>query len=87
MVRALVVDDYAYAGTIVNWRIEADREIEVVGQAADGVEALSKVEDLRPDVVTMDVVMPRMDGLKTLKYLMKMRPTPMVSALTHEAPR
>jgi two-component system chemotaxis response regulator CheB len=86
MIRVLVVDDSSYARTVVSKRLAADPEIEVAGHATDGIEALAKIEELRPDVVTMDIVMPRMDGLKALEYLMKVNPTPvvMVSALTQE---
>ncbi len=66
--------------------LEEDFEIEVVGVARDGLEALEKVRDLRPDVVTLDVEMPRMDGLAALQQLMRDSPVAvvMVSALTSE---
>ncbi len=60
--------------------------VQVVGQAADGLEAVRKALELRPDVITMDVEMPRMDGVSAVAEIMKTVPTPivMVSTLTHE---
>ncbi len=83
-IKVLVVDDSAYARTVISARLAADPQIEVVGQAGDGIEALIKIGALRPDVVTLDVVMPRMDGLEALRHIMREYPLPviMVSALT-----
>ncbi|MBI2875369.1 MAG: chemotaxis response regulator protein-glutamate methylesterase [Candidatus Tectomicrobia bacterium] len=66
--------------------LESDAMIQVIGTARDGVEALEKLELLRPDVLTLDVEMPRMDGLTTLARIMERSPTPvvMLSALTVE---
>jgi two-component system chemotaxis response regulator CheB len=85
-IRVLTVDDSATARSILSGHLAADPEIEVIGSARDGVEALSKIITLRPDVVTLDVEMPRMDGLRTLNHIMKHNPTAviMVSALTEE---
>ena len=83
-IRVLVVDDSASVRSIFCRRLAADPEIEVVDHAADGLEAIQKVRDLRPDVVTMDVEMPRMDGLEAVQHIMRESPRPivMVSALT-----
>ncbi len=85
-IRVLVVDDSRYVIVTVTKRLEADPEIEVVGSARNGIEAIEKVKSLRPDVVTMDVVMPEMDGLEALRRIMAECPTPviMLSALTSE---
>jgi two-component system chemotaxis response regulator CheB len=85
-IKVLVVDDSAYARTVLSRRLIADPDIEVAGFAADGIEAVEKVAALRPDVVTLDIVMPRMDGLGALERIMKDSPTAvvMVSALTRE---
>ena len=63
-----------------------DPGIEVIGTASNGCEAVEKVKSLRPDVVTMDVVMPEMDGIAALEKIMAECPTPvvMLSALTSE---
>jgi len=66
--------------------LSSDPEIKVIGVARDGVEAVDKVLELQPDVVTMDVEMPRMDGIEALRLIMDKHPVPviMVSSLTTE---
>ena len=85
-IRVLVVDDSRYVITAVTNRLNADPEIEVIGSAHDGIEAIKKVKSLKPDVITLDVIMPEMDGITTLKKIMEECPTPvvMLSALTSE---
>ena len=77
-IRVLIVDDSAFARMAISGRIRLAPEIEVVGAAVDGIDALDKVKRLRPDVVTLDVEMPRMDGLTTLDRIMLECPTPVV---------
>ncbi len=76
--RVLIVDDSALARMVISRRVSLDPSIEVVGVAIDGVDALEKVKALRPDVVTLDVEMPRMDGLTTLSHIMSECPTRVV---------
>jgi two-component system chemotaxis response regulator CheB len=85
-IRTLVVDDSGFVVSTVTKRLETDPEIEVVGSARDGKEALNKIQNLKPDVITLDVVMPEMDGLAVLEHIMAEQPTPviMLSALTSE---
>lgn len=85
-IRVLVVDDSAFARFAIAKRISSDPEIEVVGHARDGIEALDLTRSLQPSVITMDVTMPRMDGMDAVEKIMKECPTPivMVSALTTE---
>jgi two-component system chemotaxis response regulator CheB len=85
-IRVLVVDDSGYVITSVTNKLNADPNIEVVGSARNGIEAIEKVKDLKPDVVTLDVIMPEMDGLTALQKIMVECPTPvvMLSALTSE---
>ena len=85
-IRVLVVDDSAFARSTIATRLGADPGIEVVGQARDGLEAVEMTKELKPSVVTMDVTMPRMDGLAALERIMLECPTPvvMLSALTGE---
>jgi two-component system chemotaxis response regulator CheB len=85
-IRTLVVDDSWFVITSVKKRLEADPGIEVIGSARDGKEAIDKIRTLKPDVVTLDVIMPEMDGLAVLKQVMSEQPTPviMLSALTSE---
>lgn len=84
--RVLVVDDSAFMRVTLTRLLSEDPELQVVGTARDGIDALEKVEALRPDVITLDVEMPRMDGLEFLRQLMMTRPTPvvMLSSLTQE---
>ncbi len=85
-VQVLVVDDSAFMRKVITDILQADPEIEVIGTAKDGLEALEQVEKLNPDVITLDVEMPKMDGLEYLKRQMVTRPIPvvMVSSLTQE---
>ncbi len=84
MVRVLVVDDSALMRQILTKALSSDPEIEVVGSAPDPHIARQKIKELNPDVITLDVEMPRMDGLTFLDRIMRLRPTPvvMVSTLT-----
>jgi two-component system chemotaxis response regulator CheB len=88
-VRVLVVDDSAFTRHILTRHLEADPGITVVGAAYDGLDALAKMPALRPDVVTLDVEMPRMDGLTALRRIMAECPTPVIvlSALTQRGAR
>ncbi|MFW5815938.1 MAG: protein-glutamate methylesterase/protein-glutamine glutaminase [Wenzhouxiangella sp.] len=84
MVRVLIVDDSALVRTILTKVLDSDPEIEVVGSAPDPFVARDKIKLLNPDVITLDIEMPRMDGITFLKNLMRLRPMPvvMVSTLT-----
>ncbi|MBI4246530.1 MAG: chemotaxis response regulator protein-glutamate methylesterase [Candidatus Rokubacteria bacterium] len=83
-IRVLVVDDSALMRQILSQILASDPAIEVVGTAPDPLIARDKIKALNPDVVTLDVEMPRMDGLAFLERLMRARPMPvvMVSSLT-----
>jgi two-component system chemotaxis response regulator CheB len=86
LVRVLVTDDSAFMRTAITRMIESDPGLRVAGSAQSGQQALEKIAALKPDVVTLDVEMPGMDGLDTLRRIMKDFPTPviMVSSLTQE---
>ncbi len=77
-VRVLVVDDSALMRKLIPMILERDPEIEVVGTAMDGAFALRKIAELQPDVVTLDLEMPRMDGLETLRMIMRGAPMPVI---------
>ncbi len=83
-IRVLVVDDSALMRQLITEILEQDRDIEVVGVASDPYVAREKILKLNPDVLTLDVEMPRMDGLSFLEKLMAGRPMPvvMLSSLT-----
>jgi two-component system, chemotaxis family, protein-glutamate methylesterase/glutaminase len=94
-IKVLVVDDAAFMRRAVADILSSDDQIEVVETARDGLDGLAKVEALRPDVITLDIDMPRMDGLTTIRHLMIETPVPIVvlsslagdGAITFEALR
>ena len=83
-VRVLIVDDSALARRLLTEILASDRDIEVVGAANDPFMVRDKIKQLHPDVITLDVEMPGMDGITFLENLMRLRPMPvvMVSTLT-----
>jgi two-component system chemotaxis response regulator CheB len=84
--KVLVVDDSAFMRKVITKMVDSDPELTVVGTAFDGLNALKRIEELNPDVITLDVNMPRMDGITTLRKIMEKNPIPvvMVSATTKE---
>ncbi len=82
-VRVLVVDDSALMRKLIPLILERDPDIEVVGTAMDGTFVLKKIAELQPDVVTLDLEMPRMDGIETLRTIMKNAPLPVLVFSTH----
>ncbi len=78
IINVLVVDDSAVAREFLVHALGSDPEIRVIGTAADGEEAISKVRQKKPDVVTMDMHMPRMNGLAATRKIMETQPTPIV---------
>jgi two-component system chemotaxis response regulator CheB len=86
-IKVLVVDDSVSARNIISSILATDKRIKVVGMASDAYEARDLVVALRPDVICLDINMPRMDGVTFLKKLMKYVPTPvvMVSSLTKKS--
>ncbi|RKY10726.1 MAG: chemotaxis response regulator protein-glutamate methylesterase [Planctomycetota bacterium] len=77
-IRILVVDDSAFMRKLLTKAIESDPECKVIKTAGNGVEALKDVAKLKPDVVTMDIELPEIDGLACLGYIMEKFPTPVV---------
>ena len=82
-IRVLVVDDSALMRKLIPAILARDSSIEVVGTAMDGAFALKKIEELQPDVVTLDLEMPRMDGMEMLRLIMKRAPLPIILFSTH----
>ena len=82
-VRVLVVDDSALMRKLIPQMLEADPSIEVVGTAMDGNFCLKKIEELKPNVVTLDLQMPGMNGIDTLKEIMRRHPLPVVVVSSH----
>lgn len=86
-IRVLVIDDSAFMRVLIADMLNSDVNIEVVASARNGREGLEKVIALKPDIITLDIEMPVMNGLETLAELMKMKPVPkviMLSSFTYE---
>ena len=88
-VKVLVVDDSGFFRRRVSEILSADPNIQVIGTATNGREAIEQVQALKPDVITMDYEMPMMDGITAVRNIMQRCPTPvlMFSSLTHEGAR
>ena len=88
-IRAIVVDDSVLMRQLIKQLLESDPEIEVVATAMDPYVAREKIKAYKPDVITLDIEMPRMDGLTFLKNLMRLHPIPtvMISTLTEKGAR
>ena len=88
-IKVLVVDDSAFMRKTITALLNSEPSIHVVGEGVDGEDAVQKVKTLLPDIVTMDIEMPRMNGLEALKIIMRERPVPviMVSSLTESGAR
>ena len=84
-IRVLIVDDSALVRSLLTEILQEDSHLEVVGAARDPYEAREMIKSLNPDVLTLDIEMPRMNGLTFLSNLMRLRPMPvvMISTLTH----
>ncbi|MEE9551482.1 MAG: response regulator, partial [Gammaproteobacteria bacterium] len=85
-IKVLIIDDSALIRQMLTDILSSDRHIEVVGSAMDPYLAREKIKKLNPDVLTLDVEMPKMDGISFLRSLMRLRPMPvvMVSSLTEK---
>ena len=83
-IKALVVDDSAFMRKSISMMLESDPEIQIIGTARDGMEGYELVKSLKPDIVTLDIEMPKMNGLTALKKIMQDCPTSviMLSSLT-----
>src|SRR5512142_578621 len=86
IIRVLVVDDSAFVRKVVSQMLARSPFIDVVGVARDGEEALEKTAELHPDVVTLDLMMPRVDGIGYLRRQMAIKPVPVVvCSIAHES--
>jgi len=85
-IKVLIIDDSATIRRLLSLVLGADPEISVVGEAENPIEARELIKQTDPDVLTLDVEMPKMDGIEFLRRLMRLRPTPvvMISTLTHK---
>jgi two-component system chemotaxis response regulator CheB len=87
MIEVLVVEDSPVAREFLLYILDSDPEIKVVGTATNGKQALAALEDIKPDVITMDIHMPEMDGFEATRRIMETSPTPIVIVTANENPR
>ena len=84
-IRVLVVDDHALFAEALSLTLRADSRLEVVGSAEDGLEAISLARDLKPDVILMDLHMPRLDGVAATRAIRTVSPRSLVIVVSAEA--
>lgn len=86
MIKVLIVDDSSFFRRRLTEILSSDPNIEIIGQAVDGLDAVEKTNKLDPDIITMDIEMPRLDGISAVKKIRETKSTPilMFSSLTHE---
>ena len=85
MIRILVVDDSAFSRKVITRILESIPDVQVIDTAVDGQDALAKCLKLRPDLITLDLEMPNMDGFTFLRWVMKIMPTPVIVISAKEA--
>ncbi|UCC77023.1 MAG: response regulator transcription factor [Anaerolineales bacterium] len=81
-IRVLIADDHAIVREGLRWLLHTEPEMELVGEATDGVDAVSKARSLRPDVIVLDLVMPRMGGIEVISEIKKEMPDARILVLT-----
>ncbi len=79
MIRVLIVDDSAVARQAITNILESDSELKVIGYAKNGVEGVEQTLKLKPDIITMDIYMPKLDGYQATKEIMRLQPTPIIA--------
>ena len=87
MIKVLVVEDSPVASELLVYILDSDPEIQVIGTVSNGIQALEAVKEKTPDVITMDIHMPEMDGFEATRKIMEMSPTPIVIVTASENPR
>jgi len=86
-IRVLVVDDSATMRSLIREMLLRDPAIEVAGEAGDALEARTAIKALNPDVITLDVEMPKMNGLEFLDKIMRLRPAPVIMVFERDRQR
>ncbi len=90
MVKVLIVDDSVFMRTVIRDIPSKEDSIEIVGTASNGLDALEKIKENHPDLITLDIEMPKMNGLEVLRELKKIKESPkvlMLSSLLQKTPR
>ncbi|MDD4126340.1 MAG: chemotaxis-specific protein-glutamate methyltransferase CheB [Methanomicrobium sp.] len=82
MIRVLIIDDSVFMRTVLADILKRDPSIEIVGTAEDGIKALKKIEELSPDVITLDIQMPNMDGIEMLEHMHSFESPPKILLLS-----
>jgi two-component system, chemotaxis family, protein-glutamate methylesterase/glutaminase len=82
-IRVLIVDDSAFMRQITKDMLSAYSDLDIVGTARDGQDALIRIEELKPDVVTLDIEMPKLNGFEVLKSIMEKNPMPVIMVSSH----
>lgn len=85
LIRVLIVDDHLVVRAGIRALLALEPEIEVVGEARDGAEAIAEAAQLQPDVILMDLVMPRMDGIAAIQHILSIQPAARILVLTSYA--
>lgn len=86
-IKVLIVDDSAYSRQAIRKALEHNSNIEVVGISIDGIDAMAKTIMFKPDLITLDLEMPGMDGFTFLRWLMKKKPTPVIVVSSYHDPK
>ena len=85
MIKVLIVDDSAFNRKIISEMLETVSDIKIIGTAHDGEDAIKHVQRQKPDIITLDLEMPRMDGFSFLRWLMSYSPIPVIVVSAKEA--
>jgi CheY-like chemotaxis protein len=87
IVRILLAEDFAPYRSLIASLLDKDSECQVIGEASDGLEVLRKVEELRPDLIFMDIGLPELDGLEVARRVLRLKPAAKIVFLTQETDR
>ncbi len=87
VIKVLVVEDSPVARELLVYILDSDPEMKVIGTVSNGIQALQALKEEKPDVITMDIHMPEMDGFEATRKIMETSPTPIVIVTANKDPR